>query len=45
MIATIPFVRIGEPEDAANAFLHLESDISGYVTGIVVLQGVNININ
>lgn len=32
LIKTIPFGRIGEPEDIANAFLFLSS----YITGIVL---------
>ena len=31
--ATIPLGRPGEPEDVANAFLYLASDMASYVTG------------
>lgn len=34
--AGIPLGRPGEPEDVANAFLYLASDIASYVTGIVL---------
>ncbi len=33
---TIPLQRIGEPEDIANAFLFLASDLAGYITGVVL---------
>lgn len=36
LIAGIPLRRIGEPEDVANAFLFLASDMAGYVTGEVL---------
>ncbi|MBQ8184890.1 MAG: 3-oxoacyl-ACP reductase FabG [Lachnospiraceae bacterium] len=36
LIATIPLRRVGEPQDVANAFLYLASDLASYVTGEVL---------
>ncbi len=34
--AGIPLGRVGEPEDVANAFLYLASDMASYITGTVI---------
>ena len=34
--APIPLGRVGEPEEVANAFLFLESDMASYVTGEIL---------
>ncbi len=36
LIKTIPLKRIGKPEDIANAFLFLASNMASYITGIVL---------
>ena len=36
LIATIPLGRMGEPEDVANAFVYLASEMASYVTGAVI---------
>ncbi len=36
LIKTIPLGRIGEPEDIANAFVFLGSDMASYITGVVL---------
>lgn len=36
LIKTIPLGRIGKPEDIANAFLFLASDMASYITGDIL---------
>jgi 3-oxoacyl-[acyl-carrier protein] reductase/7-alpha-hydroxysteroid dehydrogenase len=36
LLATIPLGRMAEPEEVANAFLYLASDLASYVTGEIL---------
>lgn len=36
LIKSIPLGRIGTPEDIANAFLFLASDMASYITGVIL---------
>jgi NAD(P)-dependent dehydrogenase (short-subunit alcohol dehydrogenase family) len=36
ILAGIPLARLGRPQDVANIFLFLASDLSGYTTGAVI---------
>lgn len=36
LVQAVPLGRIGEPEDIANAFLFLASDLAGYITGVIL---------
>ena len=36
LIQTIPLGRIGKPEDIANAYLFLASEMASYITGVIL---------
>lgn len=36
LIQSVPLKRIGQPEDVANAFVFLASDMASYITGVVL---------
>jgi 3-oxoacyl-[acyl-carrier protein] reductase len=36
MVAKTPLARMGKPEDIANAYVYLASDMAAFVTGTVI---------
>ena len=36
LVARIPIGRVGEPDEVADAFLFLASDMASYITGAVL---------
>ena len=36
LVAKTPLARMGKPEDIANAYIYLASDLAGFVTGTVL---------
>jgi len=36
MVGKTPLARVGKPEDIANAYIYLSSDLSSFVTGTVI---------
>lgn len=44
LVQSIPLKRIGDPQDVANAFLFLASDLASYITGAILpVDGAAIN--
>lgn len=44
LVNQVPLKRIGKPEDVANAFLFLASDMASYITGVILsVDGALIN--